>query len=117
MQPLDRCFFSPLKKYYANDFERWMLNHPARAITIYQVATLFNVAYMRTANILSAVAGFKVGGIVLFNRDTDRPVEYANVLIDARNETGTSTQVPSCPILIPEKYRVFLLLVSIVLKK
>ncbi|KAH9628456.1 hypothetical protein HF086_005909 [Spodoptera exigua] len=70
---------------------------------------------MRTANTSNAVAGFEVGGIVPFNRDlftdadflasvvTDRPVEYANVLIDARNETGTSTQVPSYAIAVPEQ--------------
>ena len=30
LQPLDRTFFRPLKTYYNQEIEKWLLNHPGR---------------------------------------------------------------------------------------
>lgn len=67
IQPLDRCFFSPLKKYYSAECENWMRNHPGRTITTFQVASIFTPAFAKTATIANAMEGFKVTGIWPFN--------------------------------------------------
>lgn len=40
LQPLDRAVFGPYKRYYNTAAEEWMLSHPAKPITIYNVAEL-----------------------------------------------------------------------------
>lgn len=105
MQPLDRCFFSPLKKYYSVECENWMRNHPGRTITTFQITSIFAPAYAKTATIANAIEGFKVTGIWPFNNEifsdadflassvTERPVEPQNIAPDMvipSNEDGNS---------------------------
>lgn len=66
-QPLDRCFFKPLKDFYSQSCDNWLLNNPGRVITQYQVASLFFEAYQRAATIGKAVKSFQVCGISPFN--------------------------------------------------
>lgn len=66
-QPLDRCFFKPLKDFYSQACEQWLLNNPGRTITQYQVASLFSEAYQRAATIGKAVTSFKTCGIFPMN--------------------------------------------------
>lgn len=72
MQPLDRSFFNSLKKSYAAECEKWLQNHPGRAITQYQVATIFTPAYLKAANATNAVVGFRVD--FLASTVTERPI-------------------------------------------
>lgn len=67
VQPLDRSFFGPLKAKYTIECDRWMTQHPGRAITQYQVAALFNEAYKQVATVGNAASGFSVTGIYPFN--------------------------------------------------
>lgn len=66
-QPLDRCFFKPLKDFYSQACENWLLNNPGRTITQYQVASLFSESYQRAATLGKAVNSFKVCGIFPIN--------------------------------------------------
>lgn len=66
-QPLDRCFFKPLKDFYSQACEKWLLCNPGRTITQYQIAQLFSQAYEKAASIGKAVTSFKVCGIFPFN--------------------------------------------------
>ena len=43
-QPLDVGFFGPLKKAYAQEADRWLVNHPGIAITQSNVAGIFRSA-------------------------------------------------------------------------
>jgi len=51
VQPLDVCFYDPLKTHYAGAAENWMAMHPGRGITSFQVAQLLNTAYDKCAGI------------------------------------------------------------------
>ena len=50
-QPLDMCFYGPLKTHYAGAAENWMAMHPGRAITPFQVAELLNTTYDKCAGV------------------------------------------------------------------
>lgn len=76
IQPLDRCFFSPLKKYYAAECENWLRNHPGRTITTFQIAAIFTPAYAKTATIANAIEGFKVTGIWPFKSDIFSDIDF-----------------------------------------
>ncbi|KAJ8936334.1 hypothetical protein NQ314_012407 [Rhamnusium bicolor] len=69
LQPLDVAFFGPLHKYYNQGVTQWLKQNPGRTVTIYQVASLFNKAYDKTATLEIALSGFRTTGISPFNRD------------------------------------------------
>lgn len=46
LQPLDAVFFEPLKTYYHQACDSFMMRNLGKRITEYDVATLFNTAYM-----------------------------------------------------------------------
>ena len=41
LQPLDRTFFGPLKTFYTQEADKWMVNHPGRRITEFEITKLF----------------------------------------------------------------------------
>lgn len=69
MQPLDVTFMAPLSTYYQQEVRQWLATHPGRAVTIHQVSKLFGAAFLRAANMQTAVNGFKETGIYPFNRN------------------------------------------------
>ena len=68
LQPLDKCFFKPLKDYYATNCDQWMVNNPGKVLGQFQVAELFGQAYMRCATVEKGVSGFRTCGIIPVNR-------------------------------------------------
>ena len=105
MQPLDRSVFGPMKRYYNAGCNGWMLMHPGRCITIYEVALLAGQAYRRATTPSNIISGFRVSGISPFDRNvfsdieflpsevTDRPIELT---VDNANEQAMpSIMVPS----------------------
>jgi len=62
-QPLDRCFFKPLKDYYAYHYDIWTTTHPGRVVTLYQLAEIFGNAYGETATMSKALNAFQMCGI------------------------------------------------------
>lgn len=81
LQPLDRCFFSPLKTKYAIECDKFMSQHPGRGVTQYEVARLFNEAYKRVATLGNAESGFKVTGIYPYDDDLFDESDFAPSLV------------------------------------
>ncbi|GBL84812.1 hypothetical protein AVEN_1104-1 [Araneus ventricosus] len=69
LQPLDVSFMAPLSTFYEQETRKWLINHPGRCVTIYQVGKLFKAAFSRAATVQTAVKGFGKTGIYPFNRD------------------------------------------------
>jgi hypothetical protein len=63
MQPLDITFFGPLKCAFNRECDCFMNSHPQQKTTPYELAGIFNKAYIRVATIEKAVAGFSSTGI------------------------------------------------------
>ena len=91
MQPLDRCFFGPLKKFYSNECEKWLTNHPGRVITVYQIASIFAPAYCKAATITNAIEGFKVTGICPFNNDIFTEADFMATYVTERKDPAAAT--------------------------
>ena len=66
LQPLDVSFFESLKNYYNKEVQCWLRRHPGRAVTEFQIAELFSVAYGQAASVGNGVSGFRKCGIIPF---------------------------------------------------
>lgn len=69
LQPLDRCIYGPLKKYYNDACRSWLLHNPGKRITIYDIPEILGNVYhvaFSTSNIVSA---FRKTGLYPFNRN------------------------------------------------
>ncbi|XP_049869645.1 uncharacterized protein LOC126369338 [Pectinophora gossypiella] len=76
LQPLDKGFHTVLKKYFANECEKWMRNHPGRAITVFQITAIFNAAFGKAATIACATESFKTTGIWPYNPDVFSEADF-----------------------------------------
>ncbi|KAF2895828.1 hypothetical protein ILUMI_10350 [Ignelater luminosus] len=59
LYPLDVSFMAPLSAYYEQEVRKWLVAHPGRAVTIYQIGKLFTPVFRRAALMQTAIAGFK----------------------------------------------------------
>ncbi|CAG9565017.1 unnamed protein product [Danaus chrysippus] len=69
LQPLDRCVFGPFKAQYNKAADKWMLNHPGKPITIYDISEIVGDAYPLAFTPKNIIKSFEVTGICPFNRD------------------------------------------------
>ena len=51
LQLLDKTYFGPLKQYYGQACDRWMVNHPGKRICFYYIAALFGEAFAKTSTL------------------------------------------------------------------
>ncbi|KAG8328582.1 hypothetical protein J6590_108290 [Homalodisca vitripennis] len=68
LQPLDKCFFKPLKDFFAQMCDQWMVNNPGRVITQFQISELLGEAYPKAATMGRGINGFKECGIYPINK-------------------------------------------------
>ncbi|XP_076803114.1 uncharacterized protein LOC143447068 [Clavelina lepadiformis] len=69
LQPLVRTFFGPLKTYYHQAIDHWMITNYGKCVQSSQVCGFFCTAYSKAATVQKAVNGFKSAGIMPFNPD------------------------------------------------
>ncbi|GBM85182.1 hypothetical protein AVEN_21304-1 [Araneus ventricosus] len=69
LQPLDKCFFAPLKALYSPETEKWLVQNPGKAITLYKFSGIFQKAYSAAARVQLAEKAFRVAGIEPNNPD------------------------------------------------
>ena len=62
-------FFGPLKTFYSQQCDSWMVSNPGTAITDKQAGRLFCGAYKKAATAGNAISGFSARGIEPFNDD------------------------------------------------
>lgn len=67
LQPLDVSFFGPLKAFYNQMCDSFLINSPGIPITDKNLGPLFGEAYCRAATVNNAVNGFKACGIEPYN--------------------------------------------------
>ncbi|XP_022246856.1 uncharacterized protein LOC106463612 isoform X2 [Limulus polyphemus] len=77
LQPLNVSFMKPLTSYYTLEVESWLRHHPGRNVTVFQVAELFNRAYLKAAIAFNAVNGFFKTGIYPVARNLFEDHEFA----------------------------------------
>jgi hypothetical protein len=77
LQPLDVTFYGPLKTAFNRECDLFVKSHPSQKLTHYDLAALFNAAYMRIATIEKAVKGFSTTGIFPMNPNTFTDEDFA----------------------------------------
>ena len=68
LQPLDRSVYGPFKKYYNSACDGWIVGHPGRTMTIYDIAGVVGTAFPRAMTPANILSGFRVSGISPFDR-------------------------------------------------
>lgn len=68
LQPLDKCVYGPLKRFYNEACRSWLASHPGRRITIYEIAELLGVAYPLAFTQKNCVSAFQSTGIFPINK-------------------------------------------------
>ncbi|CAH1966128.1 unnamed protein product [Acanthoscelides obtectus] len=63
LQPLDLTLFSSLKAAFNQECDNFLRSHRHEKITPYDIAAIFNNAYVKVANIAKGVTGFASAGI------------------------------------------------------
>lgn len=102
LQPLDVSLMAPLSAFYEQEVRKWLINHPGRAVTIYQIGHLFRDAYLRAAIPQTAIKGFEKTGIYPFNSDafpdhlfapsdtTEKPMEIEDNLLSEQPQVEST---------------------------
>ena len=62
-QPLDRTIFGPLKKYFNDEVNSWMMRNPGKTVTIYQMGQLIGNSWLKAASPHNIISGFSCTGI------------------------------------------------------
>jgi len=102
LQPLDRSVFGPLKRFYNNACDSWMLQNPGKPMTIFDVAAAVGSAFPQAVTPRNIEAGFQVSGNWPVNRDVFTEDEYLSSYVTDRpnpeempsNTTSTTSQEP-----------------------
>ncbi|XP_040570832.1 uncharacterized protein [Lepeophtheirus salmonis] len=69
LQPLDRTVNEPMKRCYDNASDDWLQSHPARQITIYEIAELTERVHTVDFTPSNAISEFQATGISPLNRN------------------------------------------------
>ncbi|CAM1296348.1 Uncharacterised protein r2_g568 [Pycnogonum litorale] len=83
LQPLDRSVFGPFKNINSAS-DSWILNHPGKTMTIYDIPGIVATAYPLAATASNIEAGFRATGIFPFNRDIFPVSEFSPTYITDR---------------------------------
>ncbi|KAJ8889767.1 hypothetical protein PR048_009270 [Dryococelus australis] len=100
-----RFIFRPLKAYYSQACDNFMVIHPVQAITDKNVSELLSIAYFKVATVGNAVNGFKECGIeprdlLVFNEHdfTAAEITYHGLTAAPRGQrTETPNESPDGP--------------------
>jgi hypothetical protein len=84
LQPLDRTTYSAFKRYYNTACDTWMMNHPGKPLTIYDLAGVVGEAYPKAFTPSVIQSGFRVSGCYPTNRDIFTDDEYLTSFVTDR---------------------------------
>lgn len=93
LQPLDVTFFGPFKRAYNKECDMFMKSRNMVKITPYDIAGLFNKAYVRVASLDKGISGFKATGIFPMNPAVFSEDDFVAVDQSQVNEQASSAAV------------------------
>lgn len=102
LQPLDVSFYGPLKTAFNSECSKYLRNNPAEKITPFEVAELFNKAFIRVATPEKAIKGFQTTGICPYNPDVFTKEDFESARILSSNSNHTENEVPVNDVFVHE---------------
>lgn len=84
LQPLDRIIFEAMKSYYNTACDNWMVGHPGRPLTIYDLTGCLSSAYPNSMTPRNIHKSFSVTGIFPFYPDIFADDEYLSSYVTDR---------------------------------
>ena len=90
LQPLDRSVYGPFKTFYNQAANTFMVSHPVKTITIYDVAELVGKADEQALTPRIIRSGFAASDIWPFNRDVFGEDEFLSSYISNRPHCSTN---------------------------
>jgi hypothetical protein len=94
LQPLDRTVYGPFKKYYNTSANEWLLSHPGKPISIYDVAEIAGKAFPLAFSSKNICKGFEVSGILPLNENIFTDDEFLSSYVTDR----PYSEQPSAPV-------------------
>ncbi|XP_039312519.1 uncharacterized protein LOC120359372 [Solenopsis invicta] len=77
MQSLDVSVYGSLKKYLNTALDSWMLNHPGKTLSIYNIPGIIRDVLPLAATPSNIMAGFKKPGICPLNPNAFTDTDFA----------------------------------------
>lgn len=98
LQPLDKTVYKPLKNAYNRAMDSWMFSHPGTTVSIYEVAEIFNEAFVQAMTPKNIIEGFKSCGIFPFKRDIFSKDDFLTSFVSDRPQPPPPT--PPTPMIV-----------------
>ncbi|GFW16426.1 DDE-1 domain-containing protein [Trichonephila clavipes] len=93
--PFDVSFFRPLKTYYSQACDNFMVTHPGQTITDKNIGELLSAAYFKAATVRNAVKRFKECGIEPHNPLVFSEHDFAAAKTTDHNVVSDATEINS----------------------
>ncbi|XP_018351929.1 PREDICTED: uncharacterized protein LOC108754243 isoform X2 [Trachymyrmex septentrionalis] len=84
MQPLDVGLYNPFQKFYNTAIDSWMISHPGKTISIYEIAGFVGTALPSAMTPNSIINAFKNTGIFPYNSHAFRDDDFLPSLVSER---------------------------------
>ena len=81
LQPLDRGVFGPFKKVVNTACDGWILSHPGKVMTIYDIPAIIGLALPLAATPKNIVSSFSCTGIFPLNREIFSELDFSPSVI------------------------------------
>ena len=102
IQPLDVSFYGPLKNAYYRECDLHLKITAHEKLTMYELAALFNKAYVKVATMEKSVSGFLSTGIYPLNVDKFTEDDFAParefLTVDVEQDPVASTSIQEEPV-------------------
>lgn len=91
LQPLDRTVYGPLKSFNNTACDDWMVSHPGRPLTIYEVAECLAKSFPLAFTPRNIQSGFRTTGIWPFNSNIFTEEDFMSSYVTDRENTEVLT--------------------------
>lgn len=96
LQPLDVAFMKPLSLHYGEELRKWLRSNPGKVVTLWQVSSIFGAAFVQSANMKTAINGFKATGIWppdpnVFSEEDFLPAATTEITLNEKECPSTRT--------------------------
>ncbi|KAK9722549.1 hypothetical protein QE152_g19656 [Popillia japonica] len=66
----------PLSTYYEHETRTWLRSNPGKVVTLFQISTLFGIAFINAATMKTAINAFQKTGIWPLNLQVFTEADY-----------------------------------------